>query len=165
MSEPDPIDTAWKIHGAISDWTGKSDTKASFALTIESAVLGGVIALSNTDRMLGQVHGGAALLLYRLGIATLSAGILCAAIAVMPRIRSRPSRQAWKENFIYFGHLRYWDASALEKALSQEEILPVLTRQLVAMSKIAWTKYRLVQLSMALSIIGTITIVVGGVMA
>ena len=35
----DATDTAWRIHGALVDWTGKVDTKASFALTIESDVL------------------------------------------------------------------------------------------------------------------------------
>jgi hypothetical protein len=40
-----------------------------------------------------------------------------------------------------------------------ETLLPVLSKQLVDMSKIAWTKHRLVQLSMSLAPIGVVALV------
>ncbi len=46
------IDNAWKIHGAVSDWTKSVDSKASFVLTIEVAILAGVISLMGGSRRL-----------------------------------------------------------------------------------------------------------------
>lgn len=44
----DPLETAWKIQAALVDWTGKADTKASIALSVQSTVLAlvGVLATS-----------------------------------------------------------------------------------------------------------------------
>lgn len=44
------LDTAWRIHGALVDWTGKVDSKASFTVGVESAALAGVITLSASSR-------------------------------------------------------------------------------------------------------------------
>ena len=51
---------------------------------------------------------------------------------------------------MFFGHLRHWNSDNLAKALSERDILPVLSRQIVNMSCIAWGKHRSVQLSLAL---------------
>jgi len=40
-----------------------------------------------------------------------------------------------------------------------------VTRQLVAMSKIAWIKYRLVQVSLASAVVGAVLIALSGVLA
>jgi hypothetical protein len=165
MSNPDPVESAWKIHGILNDWTGKADAKASFALTIESASLGAVIAFSNKDRALGQISDPQLLWLYRIGTMVLSVAVLCAAAAVVPQIRGRLARRNWQDNFIYFGHLRSWNPRNLEEALLDMELLPVLTRQLVAMSKIAWIKYRLIQVSLVLAVLGALLITVSGVLA
>jgi hypothetical protein len=103
--------------------------------------------------------------LYRIGAVVLSIAVLCATAAVIPQIRGRLARQAWRTNFIYFGHLRLWNPHDLEEALSQSEFLPVLTRQLVAMSKIAWIKYRLVQVSLACAVVGALLVALSGVLA
>ena len=95
----------------------------------------------------------------------LSVAVLCAAAAVVPQIRGRLARRNWQDNFIYFGHLRSWTPRNLEEALLDMELLPVLTRQLVAMSKIAWIKYRLVQVSLILAVLGALLITVSGVLA
>ncbi|MFD6548016.1 hypothetical protein, partial [Bacillus cereus] len=71
----DPIETAWKIHAALVDWTGKVDTKASFALTIESALLGGVVALSGDGRVFHDL-AGASVVWYVLGVFTLALSVL-----------------------------------------------------------------------------------------
>ncbi|MFF6958165.1 MULTISPECIES: hypothetical protein [unclassified Streptomyces] len=41
MSSEDARETAWRIHGAVGEWTGQVDAKASFALK-ERFVLAGV---------------------------------------------------------------------------------------------------------------------------
>ena len=49
------------------------------------------------------------------------------------------------DNFVYFGHVRHWRPQDLQAPLLDGDTLPVLTNQLVTMSKIAWTKHRRVQ--------------------
>ena len=49
VNEDQGVDTAWKIHAAIVDWTGKVDTKASFASALESAA---IVSLSASGRRL-----------------------------------------------------------------------------------------------------------------
>lgn len=153
MTNPDPIDTAWKIHSALTDWTGKVDTKASFALTIESALLAGVVTLSGKDRALDNLSGWA-VVWYVLGLVVLIAGLLCAVWVVRPRLRAQHVTNEASTNFIYFGHLRQLSHDDVETKLRDDDVLPVLARQLVEMSKIAWTKHRLVQLSLTLAPIG-----------
>ncbi len=164
MNQSDPVENAWRIHGILSDWTGKADAKASFALTIESALLAGVIAFSNKDRPLGQLSEMRTLWLYRVGTSLLSAAVLCAAAAVIPQIRSRLARRVWRDNFICFGHLRQWNPSDLEQALSERELLPILTRQLVTMSRIAWIKYRLIQVPLTCAVAGVFFVALSGIL-
>lgn len=153
MTNPDSIDTGWKIHSALTDWTGKVDTKASFALTIESALLAGVITLSATDRPLNGLTGWAAGW-YWAGVIALIAGVVCAVLVVRPRLRRGALEVEAQDNFIYFGHLQYLTADEIARHLQRTPLLPVLSKQLSEMSKIAWRKHRLVQLSMSLAPMG-----------
>lgn len=41
------LETAWRIHAGLGEWTSKVDAKASFALALESAGVATVIALSD----------------------------------------------------------------------------------------------------------------------
>jgi hypothetical protein len=50
-------------------------------------------------------------------------------------------------NFIYVGHLRHRNKDELTTALKTTDILPVLSHQLIVMSKIAWDKHKYVQWS------------------
>lgn len=150
---PDPIDTAWRIHSALIDWTGKVDTKASFALTLESALLVGVITLSSEGRVFHHLSGWA-VVWYVLGLLLLIAAVLCAAWVVRPRLRAANLQTESIENFIYFGHLRHLTPHTVKQQLQGTTLLAVLSKQLVEMSKIAWTKHRLVQLSMSLAPLG-----------
>jgi hypothetical protein len=150
--DDDPIDTAWKIHAAIVDWTGKVDSKASFALAIESAVLAGVISMTGGHRRLANL-GGWAEVLFWFGMTFMLASLLCAIYVVRPRLRSKKVSAESASNFIFFGHLKDWEAGKLEEALCQQDVLPVLSRQLVNMSKIAWVKHRLLQLSLTGAVI------------
>ena len=148
MTSTDPVDTAWRIHAALVDWTGKVDTKASFALTLESAVIAGVIALSAPDRRLGSLAPGAALGWYRFGVVMLIIAAVLATLGVIPRTRWRHVAAEADADFVYFGHLKEWQPDLLAEALQTRDVLPVLTRQHVRMSKIAFQKHVLVQLSL-----------------
>lgn len=158
VTDRDAVGTAWCIHEAIGNWTAKADVKASFALSIESAVLAGVIALSATGKPFNGLTNGT-LWLYRAGVLLLVVGVVAAVAAVIPQVRARPMATEWPKNFIFFGHLRHWEPEALATTLQETDPLPVLTRQLVATSKIAWNKHRLLQVSLICAVAGS-----GGVM-
>lgn len=153
----DSTDTAWKIHSALIDWTGKVDTKASFALSIESALLVGVVTLSTADRAFAALSGWS-LVWYVLGITLIVLGVGCAAWVVRPRLRSANASLESHRNFIYFGHLRELTPAVVQDHLENSPILPVLSKQLVEMSKIAWTKHRFVQVSMTLAPFGVLAL-------
>lgn len=151
----DPSDTAWRIHGALVDWTGKVDTKASFALAIETALMAGVVALTGDGRRLSHLDGFWTKAPFVLGVLALIAGLLSVAWVVRPRLRSKSVEVEAPSNFIFFGHAKHWEPAELAEALGTVDILPMLSRQIVAMSKIAWLKHRMLQHSMTLATIGS----------
>lgn len=159
---PDPVDTAWKIHSALVDWTGKVDTKASFALTVESAILVAITALSSNGRRLGRIDGCAIWVLY-IGVAVLALSALFAISVVSPNLRKRKVPSEVGENFIFFGHVRHWNPADLERALRERDPLPVLSRQLVVMSKIAWGKHERVKWSFLLAVLGALLVAGAGI--
>lgn len=159
MADKDAVDTAWRVHAAVVDWTGKVDTKASYTLTLETAVMVGVVTLSSNGRVLTTLEGWRQVS-FVAGAALLVGAILCAAFVVLPRLRSRKKLQAEAAtNFIYFGHLKFSHPSAIARQLNNAEaLLPALANQLHQMSRIAWRKHRFVQISMLLAIVGVIAI-------
>lgn len=163
MTSGDPLDTAWKIHAAQIDWTGKVDSKAAFALTIESAVLVGALSLSKADGRFGNIEGFWPLLTFWSGVLLLTTAVILAVWVVAPRTRDKNVPTEWPNNYIYFGHLQHWDPKALEDALRNTDPLPVLSRQLVAMSKILCTKHTLAKWSMRLALPGSLLVVIAGI--
>lgn len=157
MTEANPVDNAWKIHAALTDWTGKVDTKASFTLTIESALLAGVITLSTDNRALSNLCGLPGLL-YVVGVSLLIVAVMLAVLVVRPRLRSKNLGVEARQNYIYFGHLRELKPSMVRDHLENTPILPVLSKQLVEMSKIAWDKHKMVQRSMTIAPCGVIAL-------
>ncbi|MEV5242938.1 Pycsar system effector family protein [Streptomyces cinnamoneus] len=166
MSADEARETAWRIHAAIGEWTTRVDAKASFALTLESAALAGIVALSGDGHRFSHLHGyGARGPLWAGALLILTAAVL-AILVVAPRLRSaRKLESEAPQNFIYFGHLQFWDPADLIQKLQQEDTLPVLSTQLVNMSKIAWRKHRLVQLSFLLAAIGGALVFIAGLVA
>jgi hypothetical protein len=152
VEDSESIDTAWRIHAALSDWTGKVDTKASFCFAIESAALVTAVNLTSDNRLFSHRVSWDQRWSFNGGIALLVVGVLCAAFVVIPRLRRRATRREWPTNFIYFGHLRKWDPVKLEEYIKSTPLLRVLSVQLVSTSKIAWRKHLLVQLSLTLSL-------------
>lgn len=153
------LETAWKIHAAMVDWTGKVDTKAAFAFALESAGIGLVINLSAKDRIFATLTGPWQNIAYYLGGIALVLAAACAMWVVIPRLRMWHVAKEWPDNFIYFGHVMFWEPAALMQKIKDTELLPVLSKQLVGMSKIAWRKHMLVKMSMIFASIGGIAYV------
>jgi hypothetical protein len=153
VSSPEARETAWQIHAAVADWTGKVDAKAAFALTLESALLAGIAAVAGADHRFARMGGGAGALLW-LGIVLVLAGTALSILVVTPRVRSKDVAGEAPQNFIFFGHLQYWRPDDLEMALESADPLPMLSRQLVVTSKIAWKKHRYIKWSFRLAAAG-----------
>ncbi|OZG29803.1 hypothetical protein BH683_007710 [Williamsia sp. 1138] len=156
----DPVDTAWKIHAAVVDWTGKVDSKASFTLTIQTAIMAGIITMSTDNRVLADLSGPKEIF-YTIGVVLVGLAMLGSAAVVIPQLRrSKTLKTESSNNFIYFGHLRHLDPADIERQIKNADLLPVLSHQLQVMSNIAWWKHRLAQASMILAILGIIPIVI-----
>jgi hypothetical protein len=150
----DPVATAWSIHSSIAEWTRSVDNKASFASAVETAVLLGVLTISAEERQLSRVQGPWQLGFFWLGIAVLILSLLLVLWVISPHLRSKRVRDEYRSNVIFFGHARYWKPPELTAFLSGGDILPMLSRQIVAISNIAWKKHRNLQLSILGSVIG-----------
>ncbi|MGB6162733.1 MAG: Pycsar system effector family protein [Pseudonocardiaceae bacterium] len=149
---------AWKVHGALQDWTAKVDTKASIVMALETALFSGMVTFS-LSRTSVYPLGWASL--HHCGLALLFASIFLTGLAVFPQLRRRDSAKSWKNQFVYFGHLRKWEPAALAEALADREqnaSLRMLSDQLVAMSRIAWGKHLLVQWSLLVALAGCLAV-------
>ncbi|PSM37822.1 hypothetical protein C6Y14_40030 [Streptomyces dioscori] len=158
MAETDPVETAWRVHTVLTDWAGKVDAKAAFALTLESAALGALIAVSGPGHRLGELDSTLPKVLFWLGVALLGLAALAAVSVVSPRLRSEPGLDR-ENHFIYFGDLRHWDPQHLAERLGQVSPLESLTRQLVTMSQVVWVKHQRVRQSLMLAIAGSASVV------
>lgn len=159
---PDPIDTAWKLHSAQMEWTGKVDAKAGFILTLDAAAITTSIALSSEGMVFHGVSTGQFQLLYDLSILLFVTAAVLAAWAVAPALRLGNLKEEAKSNFIYFGHARFWDPDDLATALEEHDPLSSVTRQVVRMSTIAWRKHCRVAWSTWLTVAGVIVIALTG---
>ncbi|WP_229858814.1 Pycsar system effector family protein [Streptomyces anandii] len=114
--------------------------------------------------MFDNLHGWGAKSVLWTGTFFILAAAVLAILVVVPRLRSRKTLEIEAgRNFIYFGHLQFWNPADLEDALKQQEILPILSHQLVNMSKIAWRKHRFVQLSFVLAAVGGVFVFIAGI--
>ncbi|WP_454810540.1 Pycsar system effector family protein [Paenarthrobacter nitroguajacolicus] len=159
MTDKDAIDNAWKIHAAQVDWTGKVDAKASFAFALESAAIVSTVALSASGRIFGDLSDPTAGWFYGIGLALILVGATFAVAVVIPRLKSDLVKSKSPENYIFFGHAQHWEPDDLATALKDDDILPVISRQIVVMADIAWQKHRWVQLSMFTGCAGGVCIV------
>ncbi|MGC0419430.1 Pycsar system effector family protein [Embleya sp. AB8] len=154
----DPLEAAWRIHGALADWTGKADAKASFALTFQSTILAVLGVLVGSDQGSRGFGSGTARPILCVAAGFLACGAACAAVAISPNLRKERRGPDADGDFLFFGHMRTWDPVALETALRDNDLLPALSRQLIVMSEIAWSKHRRVQWSLALAVAGSVTL-------
>ena len=159
------IDFAWKVHEALSTWTGRVDTKASIVLTLEVATLSFAIALTDGTKLFASLSGWRACV-FAIGLALAGFGILAATAVVFPQLARRKARADWQNGFVYFGHLRRWAPVDLESTLEQltpREVRRALSTQLVTMSKIAWRKHGLLQASVLFGIAAAVAFAVAGI--
>lgn len=162
MANPDPVDTAWRIHAALTDWTGKVDTKASFTLTIETAIMAGILALYGSGRALSGLQGWRSVI-SGTGVAMLAVAMLLAVLVVIPRLRriEHLKQEAESGHFIYFGHSRHLQPDQISGFIENIDLLPVLAHQHQKMAEIAWKKHRFVQASMIAAISGASLVAIG----
>jgi hypothetical protein len=154
------VEFAWQIHTAVSQWSGRADTKASIVLSLELATLGVITAFSRDRGPLAELSG-VGLLSYKAGLALLGLSIFLAGIVVFPQLRRRRLKKTWQLNPIYFGHLRKWQPTELAQELerlSSRERLEMLSRQLVATARVTWIKNNRLQWSMGLAFFSIVLI-------
>lgn len=156
------LDAAWLIHQAQGEWTSRVDSKAAFAFTIESAAIATTVALTAEGRLFADLEIWWLAVSYAIGLGLLLVAAGFAALVVIPYLRRKKVDGEARHNFIYFGHARLWEPQNLEKALRVEPILPQLSRQIVAMARIAWVKHVRVQWSFSLAVAGAACLVVCG---
>jgi hypothetical protein len=159
------VSFAWSVHDALSTWTGRVDTKASIVLTIELAALGFVTALTDDDNLFSALHGWREGL-FRIGLVALGLAIFAATAVVFPQLSRRRSKRAWRDGFIYFGHLRHWEPQKLESklaGLTGADARAALAGQLVTMSKVAWRKHVMLQAAVGLGLLAALAFVAVGV--
>jgi hypothetical protein len=150
----EPTETAWRIQAAVADWTAKADSKASFALTMQSTALAVLGLLATSKRAGGDLDSTVPRLLLWIGVLLMVAGVSFAAWAISPNLSKERRGPENDDDFLYFGHVRHLDPAVLEAALRDKDPLPSLSRQVVVMSEIAWNKHRRVQWSLMLAVAG-----------
>ncbi len=152
MRDKARVDTAWEIQKALLDWNGRVDIRATFTLTIDTALIGAVIALS-TDGGLFAGLGGASRVFNFVGVAFVFASALCAVAVVTPVLRRRSVLQSEARNhnkFIYYGHLRQLSDTEIHRYLELDgpAILGALSHELKYTGDNAWRKNRFTQLAL-----------------
>ncbi|TMQ90113.1 hypothetical protein ETD83_36815 [Actinomadura soli] len=151
---------AWRVHQALHDWTAKVDAKASVILTLETAVLGLIVAFVQTEDRLSHLSGPN-IWVFRSGVVLLVCAIILAGSAIFPQLNRRDAKRNWNRNYVYFGHLRRWAPSDLVNTLkdgNDQRNELVLSTQLIALSQIVWRKHAFLQYSMCMVVPGNITI-------
>ncbi|WP_153502675.1 Pycsar system effector family protein [Cumulibacter manganitolerans] len=150
------MNNAWQIHSALQTWTSNVDSKASFVLGIETIVATAVITTTTDDGPLATFHGWRMQGLFVASIVLLFVAAVLCVLVVAPKLRVKSMDSEKSDNFVYFGHVRHWKQEELESALEQRAFLPVLSRQLVEMSKIAWIKHRHLAFSIWIGLVGAV---------
>lgn len=155
------VDFAWQIHAAQESWTGKVDVKASILLALEGGALFAVLAASSTTGVLARLDATARVL-ELIGVLLILLAIASATVAVFPLLgRTKEHGTSYRNNAIYFGHIRHWDPVDLHlylTSMTASRQTEMLSRQLVEMSKRNWKKHRWVQVSLSFAIFGVASI-------
>lgn len=163
-SQPgDALELGWRVHQAQEAWTAKVDVKASIVLALNGAVLAATVSGSNNDSVLSTLTGWREVAL-RCAIVLVLLGILFAGFVVRPALGPVKVHHAnHQDHFIYFGHLRHWNAQQLAarlRILTPHEQCDQVALQLVAMSKRNWWKHRLLQWSLYATILSAVLIAI-----
>ena len=156
------MDTAWHLHAAQMEWTGKVDVKAGFILTLDAAAVTAGVALLADGMVFHGITESWLQVPYGLSLLLFIVAALLAAWAVAPALRPGKLKEEAQVDFIYFGHARYWEADDLVEALVKRDTLPVVMRQVVRMAQITWNKHRRVAWSTWLTSAGVVLMALTG---
>jgi hypothetical protein len=151
---------AWRVHAAIEGWTARVDTKASILLAFQ----GGAFIFSATSQEVQSADKHGPFLVAAAGMLVLVIAMTLSAMAILPTLGSpRQHRAVHDAELIYFGHLRLWEPTELAARLGKltgEDEMRALSAQLVRMSQLSWRKYRLLQLSIMLTLVDMVAMMV-----
>jgi len=144
------LEMAWRVHDTSAGSIGKADAKAGFVATLNTALLAGVLTVAHLDRLdaLGRV-------LVSIGGGLMVASILFAVAVVLPVLRARHNTRRTAGNVLYFGAVRHHSAEELADRLAAEDTVRTVCAQSITLARLAWTKHRLLQLSLLATIAGT----------
>ncbi len=156
--DPSALGNAWKLHDAQVQWTSQVDSNASFILAIETGIMAGVVALAGDGRRLSALDDAWTRGFFVTGVAFIVLGLVVVAWCVRPRLRNPNIEAESKVDYIYFGHVRRWDGENLADQVARNEMMQVVTRQVVRMAEIAWRKHRYLQVSITSAMIGTLLV-------
>jgi hypothetical protein len=153
----DSIAFAWHVHTAQEAWTGRVDGKAATFLVLEAAILSAMTGGQLTGHLLAGLPAWRGSVVIA-GFVISAVSVLVAVSATIPLLgRAKNLRATHDQNFIYFGHLRYWSATQLEArlhGLTRDDELHQLALQLIALSKRNWAKHRNLRWAMLLGSLG-----------
>lgn len=182
---------SWNIHALVSNAIERVDNKAWIVVTLDAGTVAAIYNLSDAGDPLGGL-GGAPLSFYRLAIFALACSALLALSVVFPALGPQPNtavarligclpprlrlRRALQPaaplnqatDFLYFGHLRSWNEKNLMDrlhSLTADVESAALARHVLALSKIAWRKYRLLQAALAAWSIAATTLTLVGALS
>ncbi|WP_326563279.1 Pycsar system effector family protein [Micromonospora sp. NBC_01796] len=149
-AEPGPGENfAWQVHAAQESWTAQLDVKASILLAFEGGTI--VVSVPTQGWLSAAATDGWPRYLGLAGIVTLVVAMVLTAVTIAPRLGSpRRHRIEYRDNLVYFGHLRLWSPPALGRRLDRLTLADhnqMLSRQLVVMSRLNWRKHRFLQVS------------------
>jgi hypothetical protein len=136
---------------AVQAWTDSVDIKSSIVVVVEAAVTAAASKALVTKT--GELHPATGLRLATaiLALALLALAVVLALWVVFPRLKLRRIAASAGSGLIYFGHLRARTAEDIERALAamtSAEERRQLSRQLQAISEVAWRKHTCLQASL-----------------
>lgn len=156
-----PATFAWQVAQAQEAWTSKVDTKGSILLALEGGALFAALSANGKDGALAGLNGWRQAMEIG-GVSALILAMVVAGLAVFPMLGSvRRQYAQHRTHVVYFGHLRHWEPSELQRRLRDlqpEDQLESLASQLVHSGRLNWAKYRLVQISLVLALVGIVAV-------
>ena len=147
-------DLAWRLHSNAEAACARADLKVSIMLAFQ----GSAFVLVATSRIIAvgpahslSTHAIAVVLMLLLGATT--AGVAALAPALGAR---REHRRSYPLQYVYFGHLRHWDHAALAARVTSTDTtteVEMLASQVIQISRLTWRKHRLLQVSIAITVV------------
>jgi len=161
------VEFLWQVHSYTNEYIRFADTKAALTVAWATALLG-VLYAERVHAVADRGIGYLAITL--MAAAPLCAGFVLAVWSILPRLFRNPIATFWvkrtKENATESAGLIYWgdvlslnDSAAYQshiERLNEASVVAQLSRHIFVLSGVARSKYRLVNLSIAVVAIGSV---------